>query len=100
MGSGLTLFAAVNTMYTRALSGPVTFVEGQEYAWGLLIVQAAGTTPLIYCAPAVDALEGSLPPRINGAAFGLTDIPSANSGTLAAVTVQGSGVGSVYARFS
>lgn len=82
---------------TKALSGAVNFVAGQEYALGFLIVQAAGTLPGVYSSTSPDAAEGSLPPRIVGAIFSQTDLPT---GTIAAATPTTSGTGVVYARFS
>lgn len=73
-----TLFAATQTIYTKALSSTFNKVAGTRYAVGLLIVSAA-TMPLILAGPSVSAMQSELTgvaPRLAGVVASQALLPS------------------------
>jgi hypothetical protein len=80
-----TLFAAVNSIYTRSWSSSYVKVAGQRYALGIVLVTAAAT-PIIAGKPSPTAMYGSgelaASPRLTGFS-NQTDLPA----TLAAGSV-------------
>lgn len=72
-----TLLAAVNTLYTKALSASYQLVAGQRYALGFLIVTAAATPTIAGTFPASSATAlAALNPRLCGVVTGQTDLPA------------------------
>ena len=74
------------TAYTKALTGPVSVVKGQRYAFGLLITTAAALPT--WPTRTISAMAGGvMTPRLYGQVTGQTDIPasvaaaSINNGT-------------------
>ncbi len=80
---------------TKSLSVAVNFVKGNEYAWGILVVQAGGETDWVNGLPGI-LYEDSIEPRINGAIHEQTDLPS---GPQKLEPWQSVHVGLLYARF-
>jgi hypothetical protein len=69
------LFAATNTVYTRALTAPFTKIAGQRYAFALLVVTGAAM-PTIYGTIATSTTEAAVAPRLTGGFGGQTDLPA------------------------
>jgi len=79
--SDTTLFAAVNTAYTRTLTVPLSKVAGQRYALGILVVSAAAC-PSYIGGPALlsaGVSDYSDSPPLNGWVSGQTDLPTTAS---------------------
>lgn len=88
-----TLFAATNTAYTRALAAPVVLTAGTRYAMGLLVVTSAATPTFWGMTNQVTTEFRYATPRLCGAAFSLTDIPS----TVSPLSI-GNSVTEIYMR--
>jgi hypothetical protein len=74
------LWAATNTQYTKAITGPsgitsYAIAEGQRYAFGALIVTGAATPTLAGWAP-INGIYPNLAPRVASAVTGQTDLPT------------------------
>lgn len=70
-----TLFAAINTAYTRSWSVAYAMVAGQRYALGLLVVSGAAA-PTILGSVSVDSNESAVAPRLTGNISGQADLPA------------------------
>jgi hypothetical protein len=72
--SDATIFATTLTRYARALSAPVTLVEGQQYAVAALVVTAAAAPSVtgVLCATPVD--NGLMTPRLCHVVTGQADL--------------------------
>ncbi len=71
------LFAALQTGYTKSLSSSYGITYGSRYAFGFLIVTGAAT-PTLH-GTAHRAAETAIAPRISGSVTGQTDLPSSVS---------------------
>lgn len=84
-----TLFAAIDTTYTKALSAPLYKNKGQRYAVGVLIVSAAAMPTLIGKTYRSPANEAFMQPHIVAALSGQSDLPATISdSSLAATSVN------------
>lgn len=70
-----TLFANINTAYTKAWQVAYPKVAGVRYAIGLLVVSGAATPTLNGCALS-SAAEGAIAPRLTGNVGSQTDLPA------------------------
>lgn len=73
--SDTTLYAGVNTSYTRALTTPVAVTRGNRYAVGILIVTAAVAPTLVGALP-VQGPEAGIAPRLAGLVGGQANLPA------------------------
>jgi len=70
-----TLFAAVNTAYTRSVTTPYQKVAGQRYALGIIVVTAA-TAPSFAGTGFTSGAELAVSPRKAAALSGQNDLPA------------------------
>lgn len=74
------IFAATNTQYTRAITGPsgitsYAMVAGQRYAFGVLLVTAAALPTTVGWGPP-NGVVANIAPRIGSAVTGQADLPA------------------------
>lgn len=84
-----TIFAAVLTGYTRALTASLAKVAGQRYAVGLLVVTGVAA-PTVLGNLYMASSEAGQAPRLCAAFHGQTDLPASitNAQALDATTIQ------------
>lgn len=70
-----TLFATINTAYTRAWTVAYQKTAGQRLALGILVISAAAM-PVMMGSSVPDAAELALAPRLTGAVGGQADLPA------------------------
>lgn len=70
------LFATINTAYTRSLVGSFSKTRGSRYATGTLVVTGAAAPTIAGNQPTFAASEAAMAPRIAGALTAQTDVPA------------------------
>lgn len=74
VANDVTLWAATNTRYTRALTNSYDLEKGKRYAIGILYVGT--TTPTFYGMGSLLSAESFEEPKMNAQVSGLSDLPS------------------------
>lgn len=89
------LLAVASTRYTKALSASYTFVVGQRYAAGILVVTGA-TAPTVSGNGALVAGSIALAPQMGASIFAQADLPAS---VIAATVVSGASNNRPYVEF-
>lgn len=74
-----TLFATINTMYTKTWTTPVTVNGGQQYAVGVLVTATTMPAWLGVALSTAMAAEFALAPRLTGTLASQADLPASTS---------------------
>lgn len=92
--SDTTLFASINTKYTKAVTTPYTRTAGKRYAFGVIVTSGATMPDFIgvtYGAAATMNTELETAPRVTARLTGQTDLPA---------TITNANVGSTTTRLA
>jgi hypothetical protein len=86
------LFASINTTYTKALTSTVTLVKGTRYAFGAIVVTGTTAPTVLSSNSTLDSVEVAVAPRLTATLTAQTDLTTPiTAGTLAntAVSIYG-----------